>query len=296
MLAGSKIKILIPIGILLLILFITGAIGRAYLRRTPVLIVTDSSFSLLYGNQRLKKRLEKMSRELFRPVIPVLVDESAGPDLIALAVEGTREMPWAVVFPFRYFEGARLYKEANGEVPVLVIGVNSERKSESLSLIRTDTALDIYRAGACAALLCGEKKPLFFSDGTLQDEYRELFREGFEAQGGVEEPVFVNAASSYSSYEEIGCVIVAGPASRFFEQNLDIPTLLFSWADPEFTPKTVKLIFDDSHWALAVEALKSLPGEGEEILIPSSMNIFKDRFEEKGDFQKLRSALKMKFK
>ena len=163
---------------------------------------------------------------------------------------------------------------------------------DTLSFVRTDTEADYYRAGMAAALFAGEKRPLFFSDGSLSDDLREAFREGLRDQDFSQEPIFANAAAGYSSYTEIGCVVVAGPAARFAEQNLDIPVILFSWIDPSLTPSTVKLVFDDSPWTLLTEALKSLPAE--EIVLPSSPLIFRDRIEEKGIFSKLKGIIRKK--
>ena len=82
---------------------------------------------------------------------------------------------------------------------------------------------------------------------------------------------------------------------RFLEQGLDIPLLLFSWTDPAMTPQTVKIVFNDSIWAMAPRALKSMPPPGGEILIPSLAQVLKDRIEEKGDFRRLRAIVQGKF-
>ncbi|MDR0473227.1 MAG: hypothetical protein LBH43_06110 [Treponema sp.] len=282
--------------IISLYLSVFGALGAVYLSRSPILIVTDISFSLLYGPQRLVQKEILLSWELFRRVIPVLVDEGAGPELVAIAAqEAYKTAPGAILFPFRYKEGAGIYKESNPEVPVLVIGGPKPNEETGLAFFLTDSAWDMYRAGLCAPLLAGEAKVMVLSDGDLQDKYREAFQEGLKIRGFLDEPIFVNASNDYSSYSELGCAVVAGPASVFLEQNKNVPVILFSWADPELTPETVKLVFDDSLWTLAPMALRSFKPEESEFLICSIPVIFKDRLAEKRDFRNLKAYVKEKF-
>ena len=292
MLNFSRLKKLFVLIIIVALLVIFGFALRIFFNRPPVLFVTDISFSQLYGPERLERQIRSVSFSFFRQVIPVLVDESAAPELVAIAAEDAFGEPWAVVFPYRYIEGARRYKEAMPETPVLVIGSPLRLEEEAFSVVNIDTGTDYYRAGMAAALLAGEKRPLFFYDGTISSELREFFQQGLTDNGSLSEPVFVNATSSFSSWAEIGCVIVAGPAARFAEQNLDIPVILFSWIDPSLTPGTVKLLFDDSHLTLAVEALKALPAA--EIILPSSPSIFRDRIGEKGIYSKLKDIIRKK--
>ena len=280
--------------IIILFLFSALALTGAFFSRSPVLIVTDSSFVMLYGPERLKKKEAQISWKLFRRVIPVLVSENAGPDLLAFAADGAHSAPWAVLFPHRYLEGARFYKGMYPDAQVLVMGSPAPRNEELLSFVRTDIAADLYRAGLCAAFLVGEKDVLFFSDGNLPREYRDAFLEGLRVQGFLGEPVYLNASADHSSYSDIGCVVVAGAAVRFLEQNLEIPVILFSWADPAISPRTVKVVFDDSPWALATGALKAFPGPGEEMLVFSEPTVLPGRMEEKTSFRRLQNLMKEK--
>jgi len=282
----KKHLVLFIVFALLLILVIAVWV---FFQRAPILIVTDISFSQLYGSERLARQGRRISFSFFRQLIPVLVDENAGPELMAIAAQEAFEDPWAVVFPYRYLEGARRYREDRPDTAVLVMGGPPQQEAETISFVSTDTRADLYMAGMAAALLTGEKRPLLFSDGTFTEEQREAFRQGLSDQGFTQDPIFANASAGYSSYTEIGCVVVSGPAARFVDLNLDIPMILFSWVDPSFTPSTVKLIFDDSPWALAVEALKLLPAG--EIVLPSSPSIFKDRIEGKDVFTKLKGII-----
>ena len=282
---------------LIIVLGFFAALVGVFLLRSPVLIVGDPSFNLLYGPLRLRLQEIKVSLELFRRVVPVTIAESAGPDLAALAVEGKSKSPWVVFFPNRYLEGAKFYKENHLQVPVLVTGAGNQNPQgdTGLTFISIDTALDLYRAGSCAALLAGEKKVLFLNDGILKTEYSEAFRQGLKDQDFSGDPVYVNISADYSAFSEIGCVVVTGPAGKFLDRNLNIPVILFSWINPALTPRSVKLVFDDSPWALVAEVLRGFSPGGWEILVSSAPVVIKDRIEEKNDFRNLEGIIKEKF-
>ena len=294
---SPKIKKRLPIIIVLFFVLILGVLGGVFLARPPVLIVTDSSFNLLYGPERLRQRQHQISISLFRRVIPVTVSEHAGPDLVAIAAEEAFRIPRAVLFPYRYLEGAVLYKENNPDVTVMLTGgrnpIPTVLTGTNITYVRTNTMVDMYRAGLSAAVFAGEKNILIFDDGIFPEDYRESLRELLSSRGFMNQVIFQNLHAHVPSFDGIGSVILTGPAFRFIEQNLDIPVILFSWADPAFTPRTVKLIFNDSPWALAATALRF--GEFREVLIPSMPVAFSDRIDEKMDFRKLQGIIKENF-
>ena len=250
-----------------------------YMSRSPVLIVTDASFYQLYGSQRIKQQRQKTSRQLFRRFIPVYVAESAGPDLVAIAAGEAFDRPHAVIFPHRYQEGAAIYSENHPEVQVFVFGGLRSEDNEPFIRVRTDTVLDLYRAGLGAALLAEDKGVLFISEGSLADEYREAFQAGLRDGGFLDDPVYIGLFTYYMAYDLKGCVVAAGPASYYFEASYNIPTILFSWANPGLSPNIVKLIFNDSSWALAARALKTrLPAQGD-MFLGSEPMVLKDRMD-----------------
>jgi hypothetical protein len=267
-----------------------------FFSRPPVLIVTDTSFIQLYGSPRFKIRQIRASLELFRRVMPVEVAESAGPDLTVLAVEGASRSPKAVLFPYRYLEAARLYSGNHPGIRVMVTGGNPSQpvSGATFGFVFTDTALDLYRAGLYAAVLAEkDSRVLFFYGDTLSDGYREAFQEGLEAGGGDNNPLYISASADYASYDGIGCVVLAGPAANFLEKNLNIPVILFSWIDPGLSPRSVKVTFDDSAWALVTGLLGSKASGDGEFAAASRIQVLKDRIGGKmpnglirGNFQK----------
>jgi hypothetical protein len=291
---SPKRKIQLPLIIALSFILILGGI---FVIRAPVLIVTDASFSQLYGPGRLRQRQWHIALNLFRQVITVTVSEHAGSDHVAFAVEETFGYPKAVLFPYRYLAGARHYRQNNPDIPVLVmLGGRSKPDDETdlgIIYVLTDSATDLYRAGLSAALLAGEKRTLIFDDELFPEENRELLREMLEQRGFLLEPLFLSPSAHYSRWADIGCVIMTGPASRFLEQGLDIQVILFSWVDPAITPNAVKIIFDDSPWAIAARAVKSI-GSGD-IIIPSAPAPFFDRMEDRANFRIIRGILKEEF-
>jgi hypothetical protein len=262
-----------------LVILFGGAAGVFFLR-SPVLMVTDASFNSLYGFPRSWFSLIESSAALGRRIIQTPVSESASPDVVALAVEAASSSPYAVLFPYRYYEGGLRYKEKFPGVPVLVLGgrEGGVPAEKGLAQVYTDRETDFYRAGLCAAFLAREGKNgniLVFHEGAAGE--REAFREGLRVQGFIKNPVYMGLNSDYPDYRDVSCVVLAGPATRFFAENREAPVLLFSWLDPALTPQEIKVMFDDSPWALAAEAVKALERGAESGRLPSRPLVFRGR-------------------
>jgi len=302
---GGKKKLFL-LALILVPALVFGVIAGVFLHRSPVLIVTDSSFMAVYGQKRLKEIESRLSRKLFRKIIPVYVDENAGPDIVSFAVEDTSQNPLAVLFPHRYMEGAEYYKENHPDIAVYVTsGRNhSSTAKEAVSFVRTDIKTDLYRAGLCAALLAGEENIVVISSGTVSDENKEAFTEGLLAQGYTGTTVYRSPGYNFSSGGDLGCAVMLGQAGEFFAKRPTTPVILFSWADPDIVPRSVKVIFDDSTYALAYKGFGPVipiteNGEkrdgGDEILISSAPTVFKDRIEAKADFTMLENFVEREF-
>jgi hypothetical protein len=257
-----------------------GAFGGVFLFRSPVLIITDSSFDSLYGPVRTWLSGLESSLALGRRVITVPLSETASPDVVVLAAEAASSSPYAVLFPYRYYEGSRRYKGNFPEVPVLILGDKGREVSDGQGLVPvyTDRETDFYRAGLCAAFLTREGvngDVLVFGDGTSGE--REAFLEGLRVQGFIKNPVYRDLNSDYQNYQNVSCVILTGPAVRFLAENRGVPILLFSWLDPALTPGEVRVIFDDSPWALATRAVKALKQGAGEVFLPSRSLVLRKR-------------------
>jgi hypothetical protein len=288
----KKILLLTPV----FILFLTFvSISAVYKSRPPLLIVTDQSFITLYGPKRMKKLESRISRMLFRRIMQVIVDESAAPTLVAFAVEEAYKSPWAVLLPYRHVEGARYYLEKFPDIPVWILAGKSKKTQdyENFKFIGTDIALDIYRSGLCAALIAAGRDVVFVSDGTLPDEYKDVFIEGLRAQGHLANPIWGNAYFTYSVTYDLGCVVLAGPAADFLEQSLSVPLIVFSWIDPAFTPYSVKVTFDDSPWIILPKVINSLLNQ-EDIFESSVPGVIKKHIDNGRDFKKLNNLVKEK--
>jgi hypothetical protein len=95
----------------------------------------------------------------------------------------------------------------------------------------------------------------------------------------------------YTVPESVSCTVLTGLAEFFLEKNLNIPVILFSWADPALTPSRVKVIFDDSPWAQTVEAVKILTGNREPGSIPSTALILSKRIPDQDLLQNIKEAI-----
>jgi hypothetical protein len=269
--------------------------------RSPVLIVTDNPFNALYGVSRTWKKQLDIAFKLFRRVKVVTIAESIGPDMVSFAVEEAAPAPYSVIFPYRYYEGAIRYGEQFPHIPVLILGgrVREAPAEGEPFFFRTGTETDFYRAGLCAGLFVinnGENRGngeniLFFQDEQVSETDRAAFISGLREQGLSGEPVFLSTAGNYTAYQDIFCVVMTGRAPSFLDQNLRIPIILFSWVDPVVSPTSVKVIFDDSPWALAVPGIKMAVQGKKSGELPSEMIFPAQRIPDKGILQTLKKVV-----
>jgi hypothetical protein len=269
-------------------LLLSALIGLGvFLLRPPVVLVTDLSFERLYGRSR-GSRLET-SLALFRRVKTAVIAENAGSDLIAFAAAEAAENPYGVLFPYRYVHGAERYSRRFPSTPVAVFGGRRRDDSPEIpGVLWTDTLTDFYRAGLCAAVLSREGEVLFFEDPSVSAADRAAFAAGLKEGGYGGGLRYVPAGSDLFPREGLACAVISGPASDFFELDLKIPVILFSWADPAITSREVLVIFDDSPWALAAEGVRSLSRGGVSGSPASKVLILRRRIRERGILRELR--------
>jgi hypothetical protein len=168
--------------------------------------------------------------------------------------------------------------EAPG-IPVFVLGGGQEQKTdaEDVVFVQTDVRTDFYRAGLCAALLARESMRESEGEivvyGQVAPEWREAFLAGLQAEGVERAVKYLSVTDDYSDIQNVACVVLNGQAMAFLEQNHDIPVILFSWLDPALTSQAIKVVFDDSPWALLTRVAQGK----EEGPFPSGMEFPKGR-------------------
>jgi hypothetical protein len=179
--------------------------------------------------------------------------------MLAFAIEEAGE--GVVLVPYRYYAGGLRYSAQNPQSPVAVLGGRIQtgtREFPGISFIGTDSLTDLYRAGGAAAVLAGEGGIVFFHERDLTERERGAFLQGLRDNSYKGEPVFLPPGAEYNFQGDVACAVLSAPAPSFVDRHADIPLIIFSWADPALTPSNVYIIFDDSPWALAAEAVKLL--------------------------------------
>jgi hypothetical protein len=275
-----RLKLLLVIAASILLL-VPALAALLIFVRSPLLIVTDNEFIALYGSRRTMLKGLETSIRLMRRVKPVPIADGSGPDVIAFAVDAAAREPFGVIFPYRYDEGARLYAAQAPNIPVAVQTGTAEIRNpaEGIFYIRTDRLADCYRAGLCAAGFVQRNSGgvLFFEGNSVISGERAAFIQGLR-QGGYENtPVFLNSAIEFDLGNSFSCVVIAGAARIFLDKNPDIPMIVFSWLDPARTSQAVKIIFDDSPWALALPLAEALSMNMPPEVLPSETTAFKAR-------------------
>ncbi|MDR3172033.1 MAG: hypothetical protein LBU17_10465 [Treponema sp.] len=278
--------------------------GGLFFLRAPVLVVTDASFNALYGIRRGRVKHIETACKLFRQVKLVFIGDSAEPEMVAFAVEEKAASPYCVLFPYRYYEGAGRYAEQAPGVPVLILGErNQDPQVAGTVFIETDLEADFHRAGQYAAIIArgqglnqDQDTPegggiLFFRNRELGGVYKDAFRSGLREQGFEGEPIYVNSTSDYSDIQTIACVVMLDRAPAFLERNLKTPVVLFSWIDPDLTSRGVKVVFDDSSWALAARAVALVDGKKAVGSIPSGIQFPGGRISDKEVLEHLKDVI-----
>jgi hypothetical protein len=326
-------KYLVLLGI---VIFLPIGAG-AFLHRAPVVVVTDEAFNELYGKWRVLASLMRMQAELLRPVKQAIIGEEAGADMVSIAVGVAAKSPYCVLFPYRYVEGAERYTESFPGVPTIVLGRRGQTPPKGAAFIQTDALTDLFRAGACAAVLAAApntsdsdaasnsrasrgdsnadnasdtRKPSAPSPSpgsakaddvaggiavlqrrTLSSEEKSALTEGVSGEDSKAPLIYLMAGASYAVYQPVSSIILLGPANNFLDQNVKAHVILFSWVNPRATASSVRIVFDDSVWALAVPAIKKRSKGG---VIPSKITVLSHDIKDKDIARSLRKATKAK--
>jgi len=290
----KRVKLLVVIGLLLAAL---AAATLFFVSRPPVLVVTDIPFAALYGERRILRRQVTASLALFRRVTPVMIADDASPDILIAAILYAYREPFAVLFPSRFFAVAERFHEEFPEITAVAFrGVNPVSEPPegggSLKVFGTDRETDLLRAGLFAGAMGfvmaaerdeEEEEPdpqrihVLLHDRFTSPEGGELFAAAAAERDPDSAVVLASSPAHLPNMSAVSSIVVAGIGASVIEENPGIPTILFTWLEPTLLPGNVVAVFDDSHWALAVPAVR-MAAEGVSFgAIPSKTLIFSRR-------------------
>ena len=226
--------------------------------RSPVLIVTEDSFNNLYGEYRVKKDTFRSSLALFRRIKMVSIANEAGDDIVPYAISEVSSKPHCVIFPLRYYRSARLYKEQNPFIPVVLLeGRNADERAAIDYTYKTDIDSDFYHAGVAASAIASDGRIVVFLEYSIEKQAKEAFLLGLGPEKSTNAS-FYTSFSHYSRIYDISCVVFAGIGMEFLEDNPDVPVISLSWLDPLLAPPNVVLIINDSPIAQTTQAVRLL--------------------------------------
>ncbi|MDR1231158.1 MAG: hypothetical protein LBK61_07135 [Spirochaetaceae bacterium] len=257
---GGK-KLLIVLAVVLAVL---GGAAGFYLLRPPLVLVVDAPFLALYGPKRAEARRYILSATLLRRVAFAVAAQDGDQNVAEFAINEVSEKPFMVLFPERYLDSADRYAsaaEAAGlsesvRTAVIESGNGREASIGHAESLRIDRETDLYRAGMCATIIAKEAGIVVYSQDTLSQANRKAFTDGAVAAGYVGTPRFARS-NDQSPPEGTGCaVFLSAVNANLLAAQQNIPIILFSWMDPNYTPNGVAIVFDDSLPAVAEQAVQ----------------------------------------
>ena len=286
-----------PLIITASMVLIIGILGFAFYIRSPVLVVSDLSFVGIYGESRLRRQVIRSSLSLFRRVLPVKVADGASDDIITFAINEASSRPFCVIFPLRFAHAARLFGLQRPEVRAIILegrnvaDIDHIVPTGTFFRFRTDTEADFYAAGRFAAILKGEQggKTAVFLNQHFQNNERQVFRQAFFDNGRTADVQFFSSLEEVIDFSDISCAVIAGAGADIFGRRLDFPVIFFSWMNPEMTPNSVVVIFNDSPWVQTVPAVRMAASGIKNGEIASKILILSSRIADNGVLRRLRS-------
>ena len=241
----------------------------------------------------------------------VIIADTAGPDLIILAIEESTPTPWCVVFPYRYEEAARRYSQQYPDIPTILLsgGAGADPQDEPdtdpypgdgsrFFEYFTDTKLDYYRAGQFSAILSAnapfdENKPVnipVFLRKNTQFDGTDIFLQGFNRINSEFTPEFFDFFAQLALTEEYPLVVLAGSGGDYLDKNPRVPFILFTWLNPSLTSREAVIIMDDSVWAQINTALTMVQEDRKKGEIPSKPLFFSARIADNRILRQLKNA------
>jgi hypothetical protein len=283
--------------------------------RPPVLVVSDTQFSALYGAPRIKRAQFTASLSLFRRVKVVTVADSAGDDVVTIAVEAAVKKPHCVLFPYRFSSGAKRYHEQFPETPVVLLEGRTSGETEKTGaaedsfffIYRTGRETDLYRAGLLAGIVCGwqdkknekidadaesppQRNTVLLHDKFLNPQEREVFQRGVREASPKTGVYFAASTAQIANAEGINCAVIAGGGADFLDKKAGTPVILFSWFDSALVSQEILAVFDDSPLSQTVPAVRLAEQSQNLAEIPSKILIFSAKIADNGILRNVRKA------
>ena len=261
-----------PLIITAIVILAGLAIFITFQSRSPVLIVSEEAFNALYGSKRIKTEILLDSLVMFRRIKMITVADDAGEDIVPPAISEVSSNPYCVLFPFRFTRSARLYREQNPEIPVIIMeGRNTSNVTGFDYKYKTDLENDLSMAALAASLIAGEGKIAVFLEYTIEKQGKEAFLKGLN-EGKAPDTSFYTSFSNYKQIQDLSCAVLAGTGSEFMEGNAEIPVIFVSWLDPGYFPLNVVIVINDSPLAQVREAVRLFSAGEKEGLIKSKFH------------------------
>jgi hypothetical protein len=276
------------LAIAIAVVFVLLILMIVYFARSPVLIVTDYAFTQLYGEERIQSEQRIASMSLFRRVKTVSLADDASDDIVKIAISDVSTSPFCVIFPLRFARAARLYREENTQIPVILLeGRNSDERSLSILgndkfdyfIYQTDIESDFRRAGIAAAAFCTAEngKIAVFLDSGIPPQARTAFLQGLNSLENPPRASFNLSAAEIFEDPDIFCLVLAGAGTEYYDRETETktkkPVILFTWINPAFLPEDVVLIINDSPWIQSVQAVRMASARAEDGKIQSKFQV-----------------------
>lgn len=223
-----------------------GVLVAVFFIRAPIVIVSNSMLTELYGQERVHYTRIRVALGSFRPVHIIDLAPDASPDFAVQAAMMHSDTPFLVVYPAWLGSAAFQYAQNRPSVSVMLIGKNDldGESSENIAIFTPDLEHDLKRASQAASYLAETLKKVPYIQFGAYDI------------GATVVPELIK------QWKELDSASLDG--------LLDDDTLiLFSWMDVESCPEQTVLVFDDSLYGLLPEAIKSFRKGNKQDIIAS---------------------------
>jgi hypothetical protein len=296
-----------------------GIITNLFFFRAPIILVSDIYFSALYGNAHEQVRRLQATFAILKQIRLVRVlQDTDNLSLTEAVMRASFRPPEAVFFPYSYSEAAELYASTQAKAgntatkTVVFADRNKPGHGEELCYyVRTNSDVDFFRAGQCAAILAREngvsepspdvpRSIIFIYDSDISLTDRKTFIAGAE-----EDTLFtgrIDFASAYDNrnWNNAAAIIIHGLAPAFLQSSIDIPSVLFSWQDNiNYLPSQVKVMVNDSPYYLIPTVLRQLRMtaqddiENKNLTVAAKFTVISSRIKDKSLIKELKKAVSL---